>query len=47
MLGKSCVIYISVSSLHHLAVMGKSHSNLTLLKIYFEEKGVVSYPKNY
>ena len=46
MLGKFCVIYIFAFSLAHMAIMGKTHSNFSLHKIYCVQKGVVSDPKN-
>ena len=42
MLGKFCVIYIFAFSLCYIAIMGKTHSNLSLHKIYCIQKGVVS-----
>ena len=46
MLGNLCVIYIFAFSLPHMAVMEKTHSNVSLCKIYCIQKGVVSDPKN-
>ena len=46
MLGKFCVIYIFALSLPHMAIMGKTHSNFSLRKIYCVQKGMVSDPKN-
>ena len=41
MLGKFCVIYIFAFSLPHMAIIGKTLSN-----VYCVQKGVVSDPKN-
>ena len=39
MLGKFCVIYIFASSLHHMAVIGKSHSFLIKSKFTSHKRG--------
>ena len=46
MLGKFCVIYNFAFSLPHMAIMGKTHLNFSLRKIYCVQKGVVSDPNN-
>ena len=42
MLEKLCVLYIFAFSLPHMPIMGKTHSNFSLCKIYCIQKGVVS-----
>ena len=39
------IIYFCLS-LPHMAIMGKTHSNFSLRKLYCVQKGVVSDPKN-
>ena len=47
MLGKFSVIYIFAFSFTHVTIMGKTHSNFSLLKIYCIQKGGGgSDPKN-
>ena len=42
MLKKNCVLYIFAFSLPHMPIMGKTHSNFSLCKIYCKGGGFLS-----